>query len=587
MTGASGKKNRMFVTKNTFKFSRWLMFCIIISAFALHAPGSWADDSNAFAKTKEAYKLPDADQQKELQQLLSNLAAKPDDQEIIVELDELLGDVLRQAESLIDAGAINQAGQMLSLIESINPELDGLAAAEKRLRSFTQTKELLIAGNAALAAQRMLEPENSSALHYFSQALANDPGNRLAQQGLSRVQGILVEQALESARDFDFETAENLLFDASTVQTDQKQVEDGRVEVSAFKLAHANELEQRALAAIESGNFNVADISIIDLIALGDNEDRVRSLRERLSDTRFYGGFEPGQIITDELLKSGGKAPHIVVIPSGSFLMGTQESSDEKRDNERPQHRVIIRRGFGLGVREVTVGQFRKFVEHTDYRTLAERRGSSSIYDEATGRLSPRARINWQFDYKGHKASPDMPVLHVSLYDAHAYVKWLATETGKAYRLPSETEYEYVARAGGSGTYWWGEGSPAEAVENLTGERDLSPVKRQWTTYFRRYGDGYWGPGPAGAIGDGNLVHPMGVYDIAGNASEWTEDCWHQNYIKAPVDGSAWVNPGCKRRVVRGGYWASAPEQSRAAYRLPVKAESYGPVIGFRIARDL
>jgi formylglycine-generating enzyme required for sulfatase activity len=79
----------------------------------------------------------------------------------------------------------------------------------------------------------------------------------------------------------------------------------------------------------------------------------------------------------------------------------------------------------------------------------------------------------------------------------------------------------------------------------------------------------------------------MGVYDIAGNVSEWTEDCWHQNYIKAPVDGSAWVNPGCNRRVVRGGYWAGSPQRSRAAFRIPAKADAFGPVVGFRIARDL
>ena len=154
-------------------------------------------------------------------------------------------------------------------------------------------------------------------------------------------------------------------------------------------------------------------------------------------------------------------------------------------------------------------------------------------------------------------------------------------------RLPSEAEYEYVARAGGTGTYWWGEGSPTEAVENLTGERDKSPSKRVWTTSFRRYGDGHWGPAPAGSFRDAELKHPMGVLDIAGNVSEWTEDCWHQNYIKAPTDGSAWINPGCNSHVARGGYWASAPEQSRAAFRIPAKADSYGPVIGFRIARDL
>ena len=163
----------------------------------------------------------------------------------------------------------------------------------------------------------------------------------------------------------------------------------------------------------------------------------------------------------------------------------------------------------------------------------------------------------------------------------------LSIETGKAYRLPSEAEFEYVARADGKHTYWWGEGSPPEVTENLTGERDRSPAKREWTTSFKKYGDGHFGPAPTGSFSDAKLLHPMGVYDIAGNVSEWMADCWHDNYMKAPADGSAWVNPGCKRRVARGGYWASAPEQSRAAFRFPVKAESHGPVIGFRIARDL
>ena len=163
-----------------------------------------------------------------------------------------------------------------------------------------------------------------------------------------------------------------------------------------------------------------------------------------------------------------------------------------------------------------------------------------------------------------------MPVLHVNAYDAQAYAQWLALEKGKAYRLPSEAEYEYVARAGGSGTYWWGEGSPEEAVENLTGERDKLSNKRQWSTFFDKYGDGHWGPAPVGSL-----------------VSDHRTCCWHENYIKAPTDGSAWFNPGCERRVVRGGYWASAPEQSRAAYRFPVSAQSHGPVIGFRIARDL
>lgn len=533
-----------------------------------------------------AFVLPDEEQNQKLQQLLSGLAENPADAVVRAKLNALLSDVLGQANALMDAGLVDEAERLLPLVQSIDPGLAGLSAAISRLKVLEQSSDLLKAGDAALANGLLLEPENSSASYFYNQVLKRAPQNVTARKGLENVQMALIGQALESAREFDFETAEFLLQDAMTVREDQTAVEQARIEVSDIKQERAAELEQNVLDAMMSGNFNLADFGIIDLMAMGGQENRVQSLLTRLEEARFYGGFVPGQVISDEL-KSGGNAPAIVIIDAGSFLMGSKGRSDNSSDHEEPQHRVIIKRGFGLGVTEVSVAQFRLFVERTGYRTAAEISGSSSIYNEAAGRLSVRGRVNWRHDYKGKEAAPDLPVLHVNAYDALAYVQWLAVETGKNYRLPSEAEYEYVARAGGSGTYWWGEGTPAEVVENLTGESDKSPSKRQWAAYFEKYSDGHWGPAPVGSLVNDALVHPMGVHDIAGNVSEWMADCWHQNYIKAPTDGSAWFNPGCERRVVRGGYWSSAPEQSRAAYRFPVKASSYGPVIGFRVARDL
>ena len=531
--------------------------------------------------------LPDEEQNRHLQQLLSSLAQKPGDGLLLEQLNTLLLDVLGQANSLIDDGSSKQAEQLLSLIQSIDPGVNGLDTAKKRVLTLNELNKLLSAGNAALESGRLLEPENNSALYYFKMAVKKDPRSLSAQQGLERLQNTLVELALEATRELDFESAEGWLLEASAVRENQEPVEACRVEMTTFKQEYAIELEQKAIGAMNSGNYSLADFHIIDLIALGEQGDRVEALRERLEETRHYGGFEPGQIIRDDLLQSGGKAPEIVIIAAGSYLMGSKERTAVANDHENPQHRVTIQHGFGLGVREVTVAEFQLFIDSAGYRTTAEISGRSRVYDEAAGRLSYRDGINWQHGYKGKKAKPDMPVLHVSVSDAKAYARWLARETGKRYRLPSEAEYEYVARAGGNGTYWWGEGSPAEAVENLTGERDKSVAKRQWTTSFKKYSDGHWGPAPAGSFKDAELVHPMGVLDIAGNVSEWTDDCWHDNYIKAPVNGSAWVNPGCKRHVARGGYWASAPEQSRAAFRIPATADSYGPVIGFRIARDL
>lgn len=531
--------------------------------------------------------LPDVTQNAELQQLLSSLAANPSSSRVLAQLNTLLTDVVAQANALMDNGSIDEAEQLLTVIQSIDPNLHGLKSAQQRLAFLREAGDLVETGNIALEAGHVIEPENDSALYYFNQALLKDSTNTSAEQGLIQVQEALIFRANDSAQELDFELAVEWLEEASAVREDQLPVDEAKAQLAAFMSMRADDLENKVTKAMDAGQFSLADFNIIDLIALGGQEERVQKLRAQLKEARFYGGFEPGQVISDSFSESADKAPDIIVIPSGSFLMGSGGRMGDAFNNEQPRHRVTITRGFGIGVTEVSVEQFRLFVERSGYRTAAERAGNSIIYDEVSGRLSKRRGVNWQYDYQGKKAKPDAPVLHVNLYDARAYVQWLAVETGKRYRLPSEAEYEYVARVAGRGTYWWGEGSPVKVVENLTGSRDRSRGKRRWNTPFKKYGDGYWGPAPVGSLEDNELIHPMGVYDIAGNVSEWVEDCWHPNYVKAPVNGSAWVNPGCKRTVVRGGYWASAPEQSRAAFRISAKPETLGPVVGIRIARDL
>jgi len=531
--------------------------------------------------------LPDDAQNAQLQQLLSSLAADPSDSNVLAQLGTLLTDVVAQANVLMDIGSIDEAEDLLAVVQPIDPNLRGLKSAQKRLQVMREANDLVDTGNVALQAGRLIEPENNNALYYYNQALAKDPNSHSAQMGLQQVQEALIMRANDSAQELDFELAAEWLQEASAVREDQSLVVEAKGQLEAFENMRADDLENKVMEAMDAGKFSLADFTIIDLIALGGHEDRVQYLRGQLKEVRFYGGFQPGQVISDKFLESDHTAPDIVVIPSGSYLMGSGGNSGGAYDNEQPRHRVTIARGFGLGVREVTVAEFGLFVERSGYRTAAEHAGASTVYDEAAGRLSKRKGIDWEYDYSGKKAQADEPVLHVNFYDARAYVQWLADETGKRYRLPSEAEYEYAARASGSGTYWWGEGSPAKVVENLTGSRDKSESKRRWTKPFKKYGDGYWGPAPVGSLEDNELIHPMGIYDIAGNVSEWVEDCWHPNYVKAPVNGSAWVNPGCKRTVVRGGYWASAPQQSRAAFRISAKPETIGPVVGFRIARDL
>lgn len=435
----------------------------------------------------------------------------------------------------------------------------------------------------AMQEGRVDQPETDSAWFYFRNVLDLDPGNIEAQQGLLAVQQEMVSRALEYARELDFESADRILEDASYVREPQDLITQAHEEIARFRGRRAEELEIAAVTAMDAGDFNRAEKELIELIALGGADSTVNHLRRRLEEARVYGGFQPGQVIRDHFLNHGQWTPDTVVILAGSFMMGSTAFEEGRQDNEGPQHRVTFRRGFAIGKREISVQEFGVFVDKTGYKTDAERAGSSIVYDHYSGRLTKRDDITWEMNYEGTEARKDDPVVHVSWNDANAYVRWLARGTGKPYRLPSEAEFEYAVRGGKNSRYWWGDGSPQRVVENLTGEGDSSRSRRRWSTYFEGYTDNYWGPAPVASF----KPSPFGIHDIGGNVGEWVRDCWHDTYIRAPADGTAWINPGCKLRVIRGGYWASSPDQTRAAFRLSARPDRRDARIGFRIARDL
>jgi formylglycine-generating enzyme required for sulfatase activity len=457
------------------------------------------------------------------------------------------------------------------------------STAPDEARNQLQAEEYLQSARRAVREGRIDQPENDSAWYFYRQVLQADPDNAEAEQGLLTVQQDMIARALEYARELDFESADRILEDAAYVRESRELIDEAQAEIASFRNRRAEQLEIAAVSAMDSGNFGSAERVLIELIALGGADSVVNQLRRRLEEARVYGGFKPGQVIRDHFLNGKYWTPDSVVVLAGSFVMGSSAFEEGRNDNEGPQHRVTFRSGFAIGQKEVSVAEFRVFSDRTGYKTDAERVGWSTVYDQYSGRLTRQDDVYWEMDFEGHKANEEDPVIHVSWNDAKAYVDWLAAGTGKPYRLPSEAEFEYAVRGGRSGLYWWGDGSPSSVVENLAGEEDTSRSRRRWSTYFANYGDGYWGPAPTGSF----KTNPYGLYDIAGNVGEWVRDCWHDTYIRAPGDGTAWVNPGCKLRVIRGGYWASSPEHTRSAFRLSSQPNRSDARIGFRIARDL
>lgn len=265
--------------------------------------------------------------------------------------------------------------------------------------------------------------------------------------------------------------------------------------------------------------------------------------------------------------------PEMVVIPSGSFAMGSPGSEAGRDDDEGPVHRVNVA-AFALGKTEVTRGQFAAFVKKTEYSA------GDKCWTLDGGKVEERDG-NWQ---ELHYAQDDSyPVGCLNWKDAQAYTEWLSRMTGKKYRLPTEAEWEYAARGNTRTARYWGD-KPDEACTyaNVADKTAQAQIRGASSWSVHKCSDGFDYTAPTGSF----EANAFGLKDMLGNVWEWTEDSYHDSYEGAPTDGSAWQGDGAKR-VLRGGSWNNAPRNVRAAVRNGYKPKLRFSFFGFRVARKL
>lgn len=507
--------------------------------------------------------------------------ADPPMPEARVGRERIIGRLRERFEAERVAGNLENAEEIDAVLDVVSPA--DAAGRDDALAAARVAATATAMGDARREAGQWLAPRGGSAVAAYREALEAVPAFAPASAGLQGIEKALLDRAAASVAAGEFDAAEAELRRAARVGLDPDAVQDARASLAQARADAAGVAVREANEAIDRLDLPRAATRLADAQQIDPQAPGLDELGSRLALVRRYGHFRPGQRFADAL-GGGIDGPVMVVAPHGEFTMGAGDEESGARDNERPLHEVRFERGFALAVRETSVAEFARFVAATGYRTVAERRGRSTVYDERGGAMVELRGAHWRRGYQGRTpAAPDDPVIHIAFDDAVAYAEWLSVRTGLRYRLPSEAEFEYALRGGRATPWAWGDRLPPRVAANLTGEGDQSPQGRRWGRAIRGWSDGHWGPAPVGTY----APEGFGTYDLIGNVSEWVEDCWHDSYRRAPGDGRAWVNPGCEERVVRGGSWASTLEQSRSAFRLQVPAALTSARIGFRVARDL
>jgi len=266
------------------------------------------------------------------------------------------------------------------------------------------------------------------------------------------------------------------------------------------------------------------------------------AMAEQPSDT-------PGTVFRD-CQKS---CPQMVVLPTGTFTMGTPDDEMGRQDDESPRHPVTFTKPFAISRFQITAEEWAAYQKEAGI-VIADG-------DDRPGRRCTNSKPSY-------KQGPRQPAVCMSYHDVEQYVAWLSKKTGEHYSMVSEAQREYAARGGSAGPF------PFEPDANYE-------ISKNANVYGPK--DGYSYSSPVGSF----PPNAFGVYDMHGNVYEWVADCYHDSYSGAPADGSAWKEAGCKVVSIRGNDWGEAPIFSRSGNRNNAYADNRGDWIGFRVAREL
>lgn len=256
-----------------------------------------------------------------------------------------------------------------------------------------------------------------------------------------------------------------------------------------------------------------------------------------------------------KVFKDCRNCPEMVVLPAGTFTMGTPDDEVGREPDEGPMHEVKFDKPFAMSRYQITAGEWNQYMKETGI-TLPDG-------DTRPGRACTNGKPSYP-------QGPRQPAVCMNFAEVSAYVAWLSMKTGQHYHIVSEAQREYAARAGSTGAFPF-PFDPGTEYSIATHANTYGPT------------DGYSYSSPVGSY----PANAFGLYDMHGNVYEWIADCYHPDYVGAPTDGSAWTEPNCDTLRIRGNDWGEAPVFSRSGNRNDIDPQTRGDWIGFRVVRNL
>ena len=274
----------------------------------------------------------------------------------------------------------------------------------------------------------------------------------------------------------------------------------------------------------------------------------------------------------ETIIRDCPTCPLMTVLPSGRFEQGAAGDDAAATEFERPRHAVTIAYRLAMSTNEVTVGEFKEFLSAT-HRNV---NGCEAYID---GQWQRNGVTSWASP--GFPQSAVHPVTCVSWNDAVAYTRWLSQKSVHAYRLPTASEWEYAARAGADSALPWGASAASACAFANVADQNARQRFPGWEAFACN--DGFVGTAPVGSF----KANAFGLNDMLGNVFEWVQDCWTNDYSKAPVNGSAATTGDCRLHESRGGSWFTTPSYVSASYRNRFNTDQRSTSVGFRVVREM